>query len=112
MNALDYAIIFGNYNVARKLVNLGLELKTPEQYENLKKGKNPIYYDFTLMIDCIKRGVSLEECPSFNQPPPEKEFRDPVIDPRESWGQFFKRVMEFEDPPIVIIRIFKSSLSG
>jgi hypothetical protein len=101
MNALDYAIIYGNYNVARKLVNMGLELKSPDEYNKLREGKNPIYYDFALMIDCIKKGLPLEECPPFNQPPPEKEFVDPVIDPRETWGQFFKRIMEFDDPPLV-----------
>lgn len=101
MNALDYAMIYGNYNVARKLINLGLRLKTPEEYNNLKKGKNPIYYDFALMIDCIDKNIPLEECPPFNQPPPEKQFFDPVIDPRETWPQFFKRVMEFDDPPLV-----------
>ena len=28
-------------------------------------------------------------------------YNDPVIDPRETWGQFFKRIAEFEDPPLV-----------
>ena len=31
----------------------------------------------------------------------EQVYNDPVIDPRESWGEFFKRIIEFEDPPLV-----------
>ena len=28
-------------------------------------------------------------------------YNDPVIDPRETWGKFFSRILEFEDPPLV-----------
>ena len=31
----------------------------------------------------------------------EPELVDPVIDPRETWSQFLKRNIEFEDPPMV-----------
>lgn len=27
-------------------------------------------------------------------------FTDPVIDPRETWGQFISRIINFDDPPI------------
>ena len=28
-------------------------------------------------------------------------LKDPVIDPRETWKQWFWRNMEFQDPPLV-----------
>ena len=31
----------------------------------------------------------------------EKEYRDPVIDPRESWTEWGKRQLEFKDPPLI-----------
>ena len=27
-------------------------------------------------------------------------YKDPVVDPRESWGQWVRRTMEFKDPPL------------
>ena len=32
---------------------------------------------------------------------PVKVFADPVVDPRESWGEWSKRQLEFKDPPLV-----------
>lgn len=30
-----------------------------------------------------------------------KVYDDPVIDPRETWKEWFKRNLEFKDPPLV-----------
>jgi len=27
-------------------------------------------------------------------------LKDPVVDPRETWGHWFKRNMDFKDPPL------------
>jgi len=35
------------------------------------------------------------------KPVVEKVYYDPVIDPRETWKDYVKRVVEFEDPPLV-----------
>jgi len=67
----------------------------------MAKEKHILFYDYEMMIDHLKRKVPLDECPAFNVPPPEIGFKDPVIDPRETWGQFAKRILEFEEPPLV-----------
>ena len=103
LNALDYAVLFGAYNTARKLINLGLELKNAEFYEASAKQKHIPYYDYKMMLEHLEAKIPLEECPPFHIPPPEKKFKDPVIDPRETWTQFAKRIVEFDDPPLVIL---------
>ena len=30
----------------------------------------------------------------------DRVFQDPVIDPRETWKQMIKRIMNFEPPPL------------
>jgi hypothetical protein len=102
LTSLDYALLYSNYNVCKKFMNLGCEPKEPEFYHKMKEAKLPYNYDYEKMIDYLKRGVPYSECPSFILAPPEKVYRDPVIDPRESWGDFFKRVSNFEDPPLVL----------
>jgi len=32
---------------------------------------------------------------------PKIVLKDPVADPRETWKEWFKRQMEFKDPPLV-----------
>ncbi len=98
---MDYAILYGSYNTAWKLLNLGLEPKTLDFYKQKAEGKHIPFYDYEKMVDYLNRKVPLEECPYFNVAPPEVGLKDPVIDPRETWGEFVKRVIEFEDPPLV-----------
>lgn len=107
MNALDYAILYTNYNICKKLMNLGCEPKQIDFYNKVKDAKLPFNYDYEKMIDYLKRGVPFSECPSFILNLPEKTYRDPVNDPRETWGDFIKRVANFEDAPLVSkFRIF------
>lgn len=99
---MDYSVLYGSYNTAWKFLNLGLEPKDVEFYKAMAKEKHVLYYDYDKFLDYLNRKVPLDECPAFNIPPPEVEFKDPVIDPRETWGQFVKRIIEFEEPPLVI----------
>lgn len=84
-------------------MNLGLEPKGTDFYKLLANEKHVLFYDYEKMLDHLNRKVPLDECPPFNIEPESNEpkFKDPVIDPRETWTDFAKRVLEFEDPPLV-----------
>ena len=57
--------------------------------------------DFELILRHLEQGVQAELVPTFNvQPRHDPVYEDPVIDPRETWSAFAKRVVEFEDPPL------------
>ena len=84
-----------------KFIKIGTKHKPIEKYEQIKFTKIPFDLDYEMMLDHIQRGVPQAQCPSFIRPKQEKTFKDPVIDPRENWGSFFKRVANFEDPPLV-----------
>jgi len=101
MNALDYAILYGSYNTSWKLMNLGLNPREVDYYVAMAKEKHVLFHDYALMIEHLNKKTPLEECPPFDQAPPEPQMKDPVIDPRETWGQFAKRILEFEEPPLV-----------
>ena len=105
MNALDYAILYGSYNTAWKLINLGLNPRETDWYVAMSKEKHVLFHDYEKMIDNLNRKVPLEECPPFDEAPPEPTLKDPVIDPRETWTEFAKRIMEFEEPPLVYFQI-------
>ena len=101
MNALDYAILYGAYNTAWKLMNLGLVPREVDYYVGMANEKHVLFHDYALMIEHLNKKTPLEECPRFDQAPPEPQMKDPVIDPRETWTQFAKRILEFEEPPLV-----------
>ena len=55
-----------------------------------------------MVIENLEARVDPDLVPRFDiKPIVEKVYYDPVIDPRESWKQYIKRVVEFEDPPLV-----------
>lgn len=82
-------------------MNLGGEPKDLEYYKAMAQEKHILFYDYEKFLDSLSGKVPLESCQQFNIPPPEPGFKDPVIDPRETWGQFAKRILEFEEPPLV-----------
>lgn len=89
------------YNTARKLHAIGVKPKTLEIYYGFAERNLHAYYNYEKLLDHIERKIPFEECPSFLEERPTKKYYDPVIDPRETWSQFFKRVSEFQDPPLV-----------
>lgn len=102
LTALDYAILYGSYNIAWKLMNLGGEPKDLEYYKAMANEKHILFYDYEKFLDSLTGKVPLESCPEFNMPPPAgPEYKDPVIDPRETWGHFVNRIINFEEPPLV-----------
>lgn len=59
------------------------------------------WLDFESILSHLEQSVQTELVPPFHiQPRDDPVYEDPVIDPRESWGAFAKRVVEFEDPPL------------
>lgn len=39
-----------------------------------------------------------------------KKFKDPVVDPEESWGHMMKRMVDFKKPPLVRILAKKANI--
>jgi ankyrin repeat protein len=98
LNALDYAVLYGSYETALYLWGKVAPSHSPEDYELIMRGLKCAALNYTLMLDCLRRGVQ--------QPPRlvidrREDFDDPVVDPRESWGEWARRVSEFRDPPFV-----------
>lgn len=58
------------------------------------------YVNYAIFIDCLQKGFDPDNVPDFYKKE-KKVFKDPVIDPRESWKDWAKRQMEFKDPPLV-----------
>lgn len=98
---LDQAIINGNYEVARYLKNKGLRLKSLDFY-NLECEK---FFDWEVDFENVLQHLheDKETCEDIFMKSEQKTqlFEDPVIDPRESWGNWTHRIINFEPPPLV-----------
>lgn len=104
MNALDFAVLHGNYEVAYYLHSRGLQpTKTAVDLEQVKEEFGGRYTDYPCLLMSLECKIPPEIAPAFTIPPPKKlvPLLDPVSDPRESWGAWMKRVMDFEEPPLV-----------
>lgn len=84
-----------------------LEARNPEFYKDASKEVNVGHYDYDLIVEHLKEKTHPNSVPSFILKVEEKKFMDPVIDPRETWSAFFKRILEFEDPPLVFLFLFQ-----
>ncbi|KAL4493994.1 hypothetical protein ABPG72_022011 [Tetrahymena utriculariae] len=102
---LEYAIVMGQYEMCLYLLSLDLTqletLQTPDVYQKGAEGKYLSYCNYEQFLDHLKAKIPFQSCPNFFQRPPKPELIDPVIDPRETWIQFIKRNIEFEEPPVV-----------
>jgi hypothetical protein len=58
------------------------------------------YVNYKVFLECLVDMVDPDNTKDFLTKE-KKVYEDPVIDPRESWGQWFKRNMDFKDPPLV-----------
>lgn len=101
-NALDIAIARLNYETAYYLFTKGLKPKTLEFYSTLSCY---VKFDFDLMKQYFDDGVATCERKVFKEKI-RKELeewykKDLVIDPRETWGEMFTRIKNFDDPPLV-----------
>ena len=104
MNALDFAALHGNYAVAYYLYSRGLRpTMTALQLSEVTEEFGGRYVDYACLLMSLESNIPPEVAPLFTIPPPKKlvPMVDPVADPREPWGQWAKRVIDFEDPPLV-----------
>ena len=58
------------------------------------------YVNYNTLLDGLQKQIPPSNIGNFLKRP-KIVLRDPVIDPRESWGQWVKRVSEFKEPPLV-----------
>lgn len=106
LNAIDIAVIRGNYDTCMLLVN-STDLKpekTLENYKALNQTLNYPLFNMDLFYQCLSDRIPVEEVPSFA---PErkrrKQFEGKVPDPNETWTNFAKRLyrLELYQPPLV-----------
>jgi len=96
---LDHAVINGNYEIAKYLYDKGLRFKSLDFYELEKDRFFQFEIDFTSVMEHIIAGK--EECKLVFRKIEPETFKDPVVDPRESWGQWASRIADFKEPIIV-----------
>ncbi len=103
--ALDIAIIFGHYNCALPLYQAGIALKSIEFYQTRRDHFAGMEIDFEVFLALIK---SQEEHTDYDAN--KKIFREKIIerdlilDPNESWKDFFRSVILLEDAKVVPVK--------
>ena len=106
LNALDIAILRGNYNVAYYLKSTCSfrAVKPLTEYKEVYESMNFPLFDLEKFYDALMKDTppeltgKFEVCRDIR-----KEFDGKVPDPNETWGQFFRRIgkMELYQPPLV-----------
>lgn len=90
-----------SYQCALIFKKLGLEPKELEHYENDLATE----FDVELFIECVNEERELTSNSIFFEKirahEAEMAKRDLVIDPGETWKNWFKRTAKFEEPPMV-----------
>lgn len=107
--ALDIATVFGHYNCALAIHQAGMTFKSIEFYQtkrNIFTGKEIYFEGF---IESIKNGVDLPPLEANLKFFVEKQIeREVVVDPNESWGEFFRSVILLEDAKVVPVNSLSS----
>ena len=107
LNALDIAIIRGNYETCLFLLdNTSLTVnKSIENYQALNEQLNFPKFNLELFYHCLINKISLDKVPSFANVGGKRrrQFEGKVPDPNESWIDFVKRLyrLELYQPPLV-----------
>jgi hypothetical protein len=102
-SAIDYAILGGNYLMAYYLYMQKVKIRKAEFYYKAAKKRNQRQkIDYPKFLDCLDAKIHPNEAPSsFVIRKKRKVYKDPVIDPNEPWKNWFVRVANFKDPPLV-----------
>lgn len=102
LTALDYAILQGNYECAKELNHKAklTQPKNPFEYFSIAHKYKYRFVDYEIVVDGIMKGIPEDNIRDFLTKP-KKKYEDPVVDPRESWKNWFIRNLEFADPPLV-----------
>jgi ankyrin repeat protein len=106
LNALDYAIIHGNYEIAYNLKhnNKDLNLKSLDEYIQLNRQMQVPCFNIPVFYQSLLDDVEPTHTPSFVLTNEErKNMEGKIPDPNETWGDFFKRMLKFElyKPPMI-----------
>lgn len=100
-NALDICVIRMSYETALFLKRKGLQPKPAEYYD----GKTVVEYDVPLFLEKLEKEEEIRSYKIFHERliREEKEWlsRDLVIDPRETWTEWFQRNANFIEPPLI-----------
>lgn len=56
--------------------------------------------DYEVFLDSLKKKIQPENVGNFLAKK-YKQYEDPIVDPNETWKQWFIRNLEFKDPPMV-----------
>eukprot|EP00831_Metopus_contortus_P059795 TRINITY_DN5176_c0_g1_i2.p1 TRINITY_DN5176_c0_g1~~TRINITY_DN5176_c0_g1_i2.p1 ORF type:complete len:290 (-),score=52.11 TRINITY_DN5176_c0_g1_i2:54-923(-) len=95
LTAVDLAISRMHYMPALYLYQNGAKLKSIEEYRSIQRAIFDLDKFMTFLLE--KKEVSEVSCFYIQK----KIGKDLVVDPRESWGQFFKRVYNFDHAPMI-----------
>lgn len=106
LNALDYSIIHGNYDIAYETMNkMGKkDLKPLDDYIRLNFEMKVPRFNIPLFYQCLVDSIEPTKTPPLNLTyQSSKNFEGKIPDPNETWGDFFKRLARFElyKPPMV-----------
>ncbi|CAD8170926.1 unnamed protein product [Paramecium octaurelia] len=100
-SALDYAILHGNYRPAFFLFEFIQEILEFTSYYQFAKDNDYRFVNYEIMITHLRLRTPYEHIPNIYEKPKKQQLLDPVIDPRETWGDFIYRQIEFKNPPLV-----------
>jgi len=96
---LDHAVVNGNYDIAKYLYDKGLRFKSLDFYQLEKDRYFQYEIDFESFMEHIIEGK--DSCKLIWREIEPITYKDPVIDPRESWGEWASRIKDFKDPIII-----------
>lgn len=101
LKAIDYSILAGFYENASYLYPLcDKELKSAEEYRAIGEKFKYRYVNYDMFLTGLREGIPEENMEDYTKKH-KKVYNDPVIDPREGWVKWIKRVADFQPPPLV-----------
>ena len=101
LKPIDYAVLAGFYEIALIVSEKMKELDVKDylDYEMLGTKFQYRYVNYQVFLENLKLKIDEDNVPDFLTKR-KKEFEDPVVDPRETWKNWFWRTLDFKDPPL------------
>ena len=106
--ALDIAITHGQYDSAILLYRAGAEIKSIDFYKTKRDIFTVKQVNVTNFIDNLKADNDMligKLMQNRDEVVFRKKYKDPVVDPSESWGHMMGRMVDFKKPPLVNILV-------
>ncbi len=102
---LDISIVNGYYNCALELIKKGAETKSLEFYQKRKDEFVDFEIDFEWFLENLNGKVERTDKEANKMLFRKKmEYEERVIDPNETWTDFFSSMVGFEDPKVVSLK--------